>query len=312
MSRPRVLQVGFLTERFSSSLSAHYDVQPLWRQQDPDAFLLRHGGEFEALVTAARHGCPQALLERLPNVKAICSFGVGFDSIAVDHAHERGIQVSNTPDVLNQCVADLAIGLIIDTARRSVEADRFTRAGKWLQGNFPLGRRVSGKNLGIVGLGGIGKEVARRSSGFDMPVRYHNRHPVADCLYQYEGDLLELARWADFLVLCCPGGAATHHLISAEVLKALGPDGILINLARGSVVDEQALVAALGGGSLKAAGLDVYADEPRVPEALFELPNVVLLPHIGSATEETRLQMEELVLANLHEFFARGRVLTGV
>ncbi|WP_028629246.1 2-hydroxyacid dehydrogenase [Metapseudomonas resinovorans] len=309
---PKILHVGPLTERFNQRLANEHDAVPLWQQDDALAFLDAHGTAFEVVVTSARFGCSAAMLERLPNVRAICSFGVGYDAIAIDAARQRGIQVSSTPDVLNGCVADLAMGLLIDCARHISAADRFVRAGLWPAGNFPLARKVSGKRLGIVGLGRIGKDVARRAEGFDMLVRYHNRRPDADAPYGFEPDLLALARWADFLVLTCPGGTATHHLISAAVLEALGPEGILINVARGSVVDEPALVAALAEGRLGGAGLDVFESEPHVPEALFALDNVVLAPHVGSGTRDTRLQMEELVFANLRAFLDKGEVLTPV
>jgi lactate dehydrogenase-like 2-hydroxyacid dehydrogenase len=305
-----VLQIGPLTERFNQALASRYRVTPLWQQADPQAFLREQGGRFELLATSARFGCSAAQLACLPKLKAICSFGVGHDVLAVEAARARGIAVSNTPDVLNDCVADLAMGLIIDTARRMSESDRFLRAGHWVDGAFPLGRKVSGKRLGIVGLGRIGEAVVRRASGFAMAVRYHNRRPVTGSPHAYEASLIELARWADFLVLTCPGGAATHHLIDRAVLEALGPEGILINVARGSVVDEAALIEALQSGALGGAGLDVYAAEPEVPAALRELNNVVLLPHIGSASEETRLQMEQLVLANLQAFVDQGELLT--
>lgn len=310
MNKPQVLQIGPLTERFNRTLAAAYAVTPLWRQADPMALLAQRGGQFELLVTSARFGCTAAQLAQLPNLKAICSFGVGHDSLAVDLARDRGIPLSTTPDVLNDCVADLAMGLLIDTARRMAEADRFVRAGAWAAGAFALGRKVSGKRLGIVGLGRIGEAVARRAGGFAMPVRYHNRRPLADCPYSYEASLTELARWADFLVLTCPGGAATHHLVDRAVLEALGPQGLLINVARGSVVDQRALIEALRSGALGGAGLDVYEAEPQVPAALRQLDNVVLLPHIGSATEETRRQMEQLVLDNLRAFVERGQLLT--
>jgi lactate dehydrogenase-like 2-hydroxyacid dehydrogenase len=189
-------------------------------------------------------------------------------------------------------------------------ADRFVRDGGWLMGNFPLARSVTGKRLGIVGLGRIGQAVVKRASGFDMQVRYHNRRQVAGSPLTYEADLLALAEWADFLVLTCPGGAATHHLISAAELAALGRNGILINVARGSVVDQQALVSALSNGTLGGAGLDVFAEEPLVPSELLALDNVVLLPHVGSGTAETRLRMEELVLANMLEYARHGRLVT--
>lgn len=306
-----ILQLGPLTERFNRGLAAEYDVLPAW-EQNADALHDGHAQRIEIVVTSARFGCSAALIERLPNLRAIVSFGVGYDAIDVVAARARGIPVSNTPDVLNDCVADLAFGLVIDCARQMSRADRFVRAGEWPSGGLPLATRVSGKRLGIVGLGRIGEAVAKRSSGFDMQVRYHNRRPVESSAYGYETSLIELARWSDFLVLTCPGGDATRHLINREVLDALGQKGILVNVSRGSVVDESALVEALLEGRLGGAGLDVYAQEPKVPQALLELPNVVLLPHIGSATEETRLAMEELLLANLRAFIERGELLTAV
>ncbi|MHA6494109.1 2-hydroxyacid dehydrogenase [Pseudomonas borbori] len=310
MNKPKVLQVGPLTERFNAALAAAYAVTPLWQQANPVAFLREQGEQFELLISSARFGCSAEQLLCLPNLRAICSFGVGYDSYPLDLLRERCIAISTTPEVLNDCVADLAMGLIIDTARRLSESDRFVRAGRWVSAGFPLGRKVSGKRLGIVGLGRIGEAVARRAAGFDMPVRYHNRTPIAGSPHGYAASLLELASWADFLVLTCPGGAATRHLIGRDVLAALGRDGILINVARGTVVDQDALIEALQQGVIGAAGLDVYAAEPEVPLALRELNNVVLVPHIGSASEETRLQMEQLVLANLQAFIERGELLT--
>ena len=312
MANPRLLQVGPLTDRFNQRLAAAYDVQQLWTQADPVAFLNTHGAEFNIVITSARFGCSATQLAAMPSVKAICSFGVGYDAIAVGAANARGIQISNTPDVLNDCVADLAMGLIIDSARKIALGDRFVRDGSWGAKPFPLGRSVTGKKLGIVGLGRIGKEVAKRSSGFSMEVRYHNRKPDATSPLQYEADLVELARWSDFLVLTCVGGPSTHHLISTEVLEALGETGTVINVARGTVIDEDALVAALVSGKLGGAGLDVFEAEPKVPSALLELPNVVLLPHIGSGTEETRLGMEEMLFSNLEAFLERGEVINAV
>lgn len=305
-----VLQIGPLAERFNLALAARYDVTALWQQTDPVAFLREHGARFEFVATSARYGCSAEQLASMPNLRAICSSGVGFDSIAVDAARDRGIPVSTTPDALNDCVADMAMGLLIDCARRISEADRFVRAGRWPTATFPLGRKVTGKRLGIVGLGRIGEAVVQRASGFAMQVRYHNRKPVSGSPYTYEASLIELARWADFLVLTCPGGAATHHLIDREVLEALGAKGILINVSRGSVVDEQALLAALHSGAVGGAGLDVYENEPQVPAALCELDNVVLAPHMGSGSDETRLGMEELLMANLQAFLDTGRLLT--
>nr|WP_312969835.1 2-hydroxyacid dehydrogenase [Pseudomonas sp.] len=307
MSRPTVLQVGRFPARFNERLQRDYQLIRLWEQKD---FIAEHGAEVDIVVTSARYGCSAEQLAQMPNLKAICSFGVGHDSIAVEQARARGIPISTTPEVLNECVADTAIGLIIDTARQFAASDQHVRQGNWLKGQYPLTRKVSGKKLGIVGFGRIGKEIAKRAAGFDMDIRYHNRRPDPSADYGYEADLKALANWADFLVLACPGGASTHHLIDAEVLAALGAEGILVNISRGSVVDEPALVAALQAGTLGGAGLDVFEDEPRVPEALFAMPNVVLLPHVGSATEETRLAMENLVFDNLDAFIERGELIT--
>lgn len=311
MAKAKVLQIGPLSERFNRELAAEFEVGALWQQAEPLAFLREQGEQFHYMVSSARFGCTAEQLDLLPNLRAICSFGVGYDPYPLELLRERAIALSTTPDVLNDCVADLAMGLMLDSARRLSESDRFLRTGAWEAGStFPLGRRVSGKRLGIVGLGRIGETVARRAAGFAMPVRYHNRRPVAGSPYLHEPDLLALARWADFLVLTCPGGQATHHLIDAEVLAALGPEGFLINVARGSVVDEAALITALQAGTIAGAGLDVYQREPQVPVALRELDNVVLLPHVGSASVETRQQMADLVLDNLRAFIASGRLLT--
>ena len=306
-----ILQLGPLSERFNQTLAAEHEVLPIW-QVDAERLLAEQAGRIEVVVTSARFGCSAALVQRLPRLRAVCSFGVGYDSIDLEAARARGVLVSNTPDVLNDCVADLAFGLLIDCAREMSRADRFLRAGNWGKQQLPLGRSVSGKRLGIVGLGRIGAAIARRSSGFDMQVRYHNRRPVPGCEYPFVPSLHELAQWSDFLVLACPGGEGTRHLVDRSVLDALGPSGVLINVSRGSVIDEPALVAALQEKRIGAAGLDVYADEPRVPVALLDMPNVVLLPHIGSATVETRQAMEELLLANLHAFLVRGELLTPV
>ena len=306
-----ILQLGPLSERFNRTLAAEHEVLPLW-EMDAEALLAEHAQRIEVVVTSARFGCSAALIEQLPRLRAICSFGVGYDSIDIAAARARDIPVSNTPDVLNDCVADLAFGLLIDCARQMSRADRFVRDGNWGRAQLPLGRSVSGKRLGILGLGRIGAAIARRSSGFEMQVRYHNRRPLSDCGYTYEASLHELACWSDFLVVACPGGEGTRNLIDRSVLEALGPQGVLINVSRGSVIDEPALVRALQDGCLGGAGLDVYAHEPQVPPTLLEMPNVVLLPHIGSATEETRLAMEELLFANLRSFLERGEMQTPV
>ncbi|WP_339486751.1 2-hydroxyacid dehydrogenase [Pseudomonas sp. EL_65y_Pfl2_R95] len=306
----RILQIGPLSERFNQALATEYQVTALWLQADPQAFLREQGEQFEVVATSARFGLSTEQMALLPKLKAVCSFGVGYDSIAVDQARDRGIPVSTTPDVLTDCVADLAMGMLIDVSRRIAESDRFVRSGKWEQAGFPLAMRVSGMRLGIVGLGSIGQAIARRAGGFDMPVRYHSRRPVADSAYTHEADLQELARWADFLVVACPGGDATRNLVNAPVLEALGPKGYLINIARGSVVDEPALINALQQHQIAGAALDVFAKEPNVPQALRDMNNVLLLPHVGSATVQTRQQMEDLLTANIKAFIESGKLLT--
>lgn len=296
-----------------SQLDTEFDVYPLWKEADPTAFLAARGNEFTALVTSARVGADAALMKALPELKVISSFGVGYETIDIDAAKRQGVVVSNTPDVLNDCVADLAFGLMIDVARGISFGDRFVRRGDWLRNvAVPLATQVSGKRLGILGLGRIGQAIARRSIGFNMEVRYHSRRPVNDVSWQYESSAAALAEWADFLVVACAGGPATRHLVSGEVIEALGPKGFLVNISRGSVIDEEALVKALAEKRIGGAALDVYENEPRVPEELFSMDNVVLLPHVGSGTHETRAAMGNLVLSNLRSFFESGRLVTPV
>jgi hydroxypyruvate reductase len=307
-SRPVVLQALSLLPSLERQLDESYTVHRLPPAgAERDAFLAARSGEFDALVTSAQGGASAAMIAALPKLRVISSFGVGLDQIDLAAAAQRGIPVGYTPDVLNDCVADLAFALVLATGRRIPEGDRFVRAGRWEQKPatpFPLGRQVSGANLGIVGLGRIGRTIAKRAGGFDMQVRYHSRRPVEGAAWTYEPQLLELARWADFLVVITAGGAGTRHLIDAKVLDALGPQGFLVNVSRGTVVDEAALVRALQEKRIAGAGLDVYEDEPRVPQALFALDNVVLLPHIASSTVQTREAMAKRVMDNLEAFFA--------
>jgi lactate dehydrogenase-like 2-hydroxyacid dehydrogenase len=238
---------------------------------------------------------------------------VGYDRVDVAAAKERGVPVTHTPDVLNEEVADLAIGLMLSIARRIPHADRYVREDRWArQGPMPLARKVSGARLGIVGLGRIGKVVAQRAAAFGMRIAYTGRTQQPGVAFEYFASAKELAANVDFLVVITPGGAATRHLIDREVLEALGPRGYLINVARGSVVDEQALIAALRGGVIAGAGLDVFADEPQVPAELRALDNVVLTPHMASATHETRQAMADLALANLQAHFAGRPLLSPV
>ena len=307
----KLLNIGRLPPTLVQRLAAHYELVMLADQADPAAYLAAHGADYQALVTSAAVGADAAMLQALPRLRVLSSFGVGLDKVEVELALGRGIAVGYTPDVLNDCVADTTFGLLIDVARGFSAADRFVRRGGWLKGTYPLGRKVSGARLGLVGMGRIGRSIAQRALGFEMDVRYHSRRVVADVPYRHEPALIELARWADFLVLITAGGAGTRHLVNAEVLDALGAKGYLINVARGSVVDQAALVDALVAGRIAGAGLDVFNDEPKVPEALMALDRVVLLPHIGSATVQTRQAMADRVFDNLQSFFSEGRLISG-
>lgn len=308
-SPPRILQIGRLPlPALEAELAAQYRVTCLADQPDPKAFLASQGAEFTGVVTTAAIGLKGEVIAALPHLQVISSFGVGFDALDIDAAKARGVQVGYTPGVLNDCVADMAFALMLDVSRNVAASDRFVRRGEWPQARFALGSRVSGKRLGIVGMGRIGQAVAERAAGFRMEVGYHNRRPAEGCALPYFDALTALAQWADYLVLTVAGGAGTRHLVNADVLDALGPKGYLINVARGSVVDEGALIEALTERRIAGAGLDVFEDEPNVPDALMALDNVVLTPHTASATHETRRAMADLVLENLQAFYTSGAV----
>ncbi len=310
--KPTVLQLGPLHPLVEQGLAANYTVLDLRQAADPAAFIAAHAPAIEAVASSSRNGMDAALIDALPALRIIGHFGVGYDNVDAAHAKAKGITVSNTPDVLTDCVADLAIALMIDVARGLTAGDRYVREGRWLKAPMALAAKVSGKRLGILGLGRIGQAIARRAEGFGMTIAYHNRKPVAGSPYAYRATLKELAAQCDFLVIATSGGAATRGIVSREILEALGPGGFLVNIARGSVVDEPALVEALQARRIAGAALDVFVDEPNVPPALFALDNVVLAPHIASATVETRRAMAQLVLDNLASFFATGKALTPV
>lgn len=305
----QLLQIGPLPPGLQSLLEQHYHLHPFWQEPQRATFLADNADRFDGAVTMSRHGCSADVFSILSNGVVAC-FGVGFEGIDLDAARQYNVQVSTTPDVLNNCVADCAFGLILATARQLVAADRFVQAGTWQEKSFGLSSQVSGKRLGIVGLGRIGQAIAKRATGFDMQLRYHGRRQQDKVSLIFEPDLHALAEWADFLVIACRGGEQTRHLISASVLQALGPNGFLINIARGSIVDEDALVTAINQGCIGGAGLDVYAQEPNVPQGLLNNDRVVLLPHIAAATRETRAAMEQLVADNLQSFFTSGHILT--
>lgn len=309
----RVLRVGPLKPSLMESLSGNYDALVLPGVDERAEFLALHGKSITAAVTSGRTGVDADLIEHLPNLGAIVHFGVGYDATDVDAAAARGIGISNTPDVLTDCVADLAVGLVIDALRQVSFSDRYVRDGRWVsEGNTPLTRQVTGKRVGIIGLGRIGTAIADRLSGFRCPISYHNRNEIEGSSYTYAASAEALAGGVDILVVAASGGSGTKHLVDSDVLDALGPQGYLINVARGSVVDEDALVERLADGRLAGAGLDVFAHEPSVPDALLSLDNVVLLPHVGSGTVETRAAMEALTLENLDQFLADGTLTTPV
>ena len=290
-----------------------FELLRLWEADEPDALLAERGADVRAVAAGGHAAVDAALLDRLPGLQIVANFGVGYDTVDVTAATERGVVVTNTPGVLDEDVADTAMGLLLMTVRELWQADRYLRAGRWeSDGPYPLTpTTVHGRRLGILGLGRIGEAIARRAEAFGMTIGYHNRRPK-DAPYRYYPSLLEMARSVDTLMIILPGGAATRHLVDAEVLAALGPDGVVVNIGRGTVVDQPALVEALRAGTILGAGLDVYEDEPHVPQELLELDNAVLLPHVGSGSEPTRRAMGQLVVDNLVSWFEKGNALTPV
>lgn len=310
--KPDLLLICPLFPATMKQLDAAYTVHRYYEASDQEAFVSGIAARIEAAATAGHEGMPVALMRRFPKLKIISCFGVGVDGIDVPAARDLGIAVTNTPDVLTDCVADNALALVLATMRRTVFNDRFVRAGNWLKGGAPLADKVSGSRIGIIGLGRIGKAIARRAEAFGMEVAYHSRNRQADVSYAYYARPVDLARAVKVLVLACPGGKETERIASREVIEALGKDGYLINVSRGSTVDEPAMVDALVHGRLAGAGLDVFVSEPKVPEALFKLDNVVLQPHVSSGTHWTRAAMGQLVVDNLAAYFAGQPLLTRV
>ncbi len=301
--------MGEMMPAVDRQLEEHFAVHRSASRPIPE-ILAEHAGTIRAIATRGRERTDAALIAALPRLEIVANFGVGYDSIDVAAARERGILVTNTPDVLDDEVADFTVGLLLATIRRLPQADRYLRAGRWPgEGPFPLTATLRDRTVGMLGMGRIGGRIARRIAAFDVPVVYHARRPRPDVPYRHYPDLLVMAREVDTLIAIVPGGPATRHLVGAEVLAALGPRGILVNVARGSVVDEAALIAALRAGTILAAGLDVFADEPRVPQALVDLEGAVLIPHAGSGTHHTRAIMGRLMVENLVSWFAgRGPV----
>lgn len=288
-------------------LEQRYVCHHLPRAEDRDTLIGSVAGRVRAIASNGHGPVTAAMIDALPRVEIISCFGVGIDGVDWKHAQGKNIPVTNTPDVLTDCVADVAMGLTLCCLREMVVADRFVRSGDWRKGGLRLATKVGGRRMGIVGLGRIGEAIARRAAAHGMQVAYHNRRRK-DVPYAYYDDLARLAAESDVLCIACPGGPETRHLVDAGVLRALGAEGWLVNISRGTVVDEAALVAALQDGTIRGAGLDVFEHEPNVPEALLGLENVVLLPHIGSATHETRQEMANLTIGNLAAHFS-GRPL---
>jgi lactate dehydrogenase-like 2-hydroxyacid dehydrogenase len=313
MSQTDILMTAPMMPIVIEALDRAFTLHRLWEQPDQEAFLREVGSRIRGVATSTLYGRTDAkLLDLLPNAEIISSVGVGYDNVDTAEAARRGIIVTNTPGVLDDEVADLTLGLLLATLRKIPQADRYLREGRWLEAHFPLSSTLRNRKVGIVGLGRIGKAIARRLQGFDVSIAYHGRTQQDDVAFTYYPTVVGLAEACDVLIVITPGGASTRHLINAEVLKALGPNGVLINVARGSVVDEQALIEALQSGTILSAGLDVYEDEPRVPQELIDLEHVVLLPHIASASVHTRNAMGKLVADNLIAWFEGKGPLTPV
>jgi len=313
--KPDVLLIGqkkpVMVKGLESKVTLHY----LADAKDPDAFIKSVADKVRAIAIAyTANKLDSAFMQKLPKLEQISSFGVGYDHIDAKWAGEHGIIVTNTPEVLNEEVADTSIGLLLCTVREFPQAERYLRAGKWAsQGHYPLTKAtLRNRTVGMVGMGRIGKAIARRLEAFGVPVVYHSRKPQAGVNYKYYPKLIDMARDVDTLMVIVPGGPATANMINAEVLKALGPQGILINMARGSVVDEPALIEALKNRTIYSAGLDVFAKEPHVPKELLEMDHIVMFPHLGSSTEVTRAAMDQMVVDNILAWAAGKAPLTPV
>ena len=312
--KPDVLLIGARKPVIVGGLDPKVTLHYLLEAKDQDAFIKSVGDKIRAFAVAYTANKVDAnFMQRFPKLEQISSFGVGYDHIDAKWAGAHGIVVTNTPEVLNEEVADTALGLLLCTVREFPQAERFLRAGKWSQGQYPLTKAtLRNRTVGMVGMGRIGKAIARRLEAFGVPVVYHSRNPQKGVSYKYYPKLLDMARDVDTLMVIVPGGPATANMINAEVLRALGPNGILINMARGSVVDEPALIEALKNRTIYSAGLDVFAKEPQVPKELMKMDHIVLFPHLGSSTEVTRAAMDQLVVDNILAWVAGKPPLTPV
>lgn len=312
MPKVKLLQIGGITDRMRDALSPDFDIDILFDHEDRAAFLTAHGAEYAAILTNGHWGVPDDVAAATPNLKVVSSYGVGYDAIDADAYAARGIKVAHTPDVLNAEVADTAILLWLAVSRQLIPSDRHARSGKWeSEGNYPLTRTVQNRRVGILGLGRIGQTIADRATAFGAEIHYHSRSKK-DVSYTYHDSAAACAAAVEVLIAITPGGPETQHMVNAEVLDALGPDGLFVNVARGSVCDEAALVKALQDGKIAGAGLDVFEEEPKIPDALKTMDNVVLTPHVASGTHETRQAMGDLVVDNLRRWLKDGSVKTPV
>jgi lactate dehydrogenase-like 2-hydroxyacid dehydrogenase len=312
--KPDVLLVGQKKPVMVRGLEPNVTLHFLADAKDPEAFFKQVGDKIRAVAIAyTANKLDAAFMQKFPKLEQISSFGVGYDHVDAKWAGEHGIIVTNTPDVLNEEVADTTLGLLLCTLREFPQAERYLRAGKWTGGHYPLTKAtLQGRSVGMVGMGRIGRAIARRLEAFGVPVVYHSRNPQSGVKYKHYPKLIEMARDVDTLIVIVPGGPATANMINADVLKALGPNGVLINMARGSVVDEPALIEALKNKTIYSAGLDVFAKEPNVPKELMEMDHVVLFPHLGSASVATREAMDRLVVDNILAWAAGKPPLTPV
>jgi hydroxypyruvate reductase len=310
--KPEILVLARFYPPTLAELEREYTVRKLWTAQDPAAYLKEVSERVRGVVTTGLAGISRQQMEALPRLEIVASFGNPRGTVDLAAARERGVVITNTPDSITKPVADLAMGLVIAVMRRLCESDRFVRSGQWLTRTMAMGRELGGKTCGIVGLGAIGRQVAKLAEAFGMSVRYHGPRRKEDAVWPYHPDLEELARLSDCLVVTCPLTPATRGLIDTRILDALGAEGFLVNVARGAVVDELALISALREGRIAGAGLDVFWDEPRVPDELLPMENVVLMPHMGSSTREVREERGRKLLANLRAHFAGEPVLNPV
>ena len=311
LSRITILVPGKLNQHAARRIDKTFEMVGL-DSADPAKITPELAGKVRGI--AAFGGISAAFMDALPKLEIVASFGVGYDSVDAAHAGKKAVMVTNTPDVLTEEVADTALGLLLNTVREFPRAENYLREGRWVkEGPYRLTPgTLRGRKAGIFGMGRIGQAIARRLEAFGLPVAYHNRRKVEGLAYEYHPTLLSLAGAVDTLISVVPGGASTLKAVNAEVLKALGPNGVFVNIGRGSTVDEDALAAALRDGTIFAAGLDVFADEPNVPKALLDLPNASLLPHVGSASVHTRNAMADLVVDNLEAWFSKGQPVTAV